>query len=88
MESTTIYCFILDSIELLHKDFGYLLHEIYGSKYDLYQKKLEDLNDLEEYAKEKLKLDELSDVLERLRVAKKNCKIKMNKYKQEEENVR
>lgn len=86
MEHTDIYYFILDSIELLHKDFGCLLDEVYCSKYDLYQKKLEDLNDLEEYAKEKLRLNELSDVSERLRMAKENCKIKMNRYKQEEYN--
>lgn len=69
-------------LEQIHKDYSRLL-KIEKCKYTLYRKKLCDLIELEQYVKDKLRLDELFKMSVRLRVAKENCKIKMNKYRQE-----
>ena len=69
-------------LEQIHRKYARLL-KIEKCKYTLYRKKLCDLIELEQYVKNKLKLDELFKMSEKLRVAKENCKIKMNKYKQD-----
>ena len=66
----------------IHRDYSRLLKRVH-CKYELYERKLCDLIELEQYIKNKLRLDELFKMSESLRVAKENCKIKMNKYKQE-----
>lgn len=83
MEYTIIYCLCLNRLEGIHKQYSRLL-KLLKCRYELYEDKLADLNHLEDYCDEKLKLSERSDMLERLRIAKENCKIKMNRYKQEE----
>lgn len=70
-------------LDQIHKDYAKLLLKE-KCKYELYKKKLCDLIELEQYIKEKLRLDELFKMSESLRVAKENCKTKMNRYKQEE----
>ena len=69
-------------LEQIHRDYSRLLKRVH-CKYELYERKLCDLIELEQYVEEKLRLDELFKMSEKLRVAKENCKIKMNKYKQE-----
>lgn len=68
-------------LDQIHKDYAKLLLKE-KCKYELYKKKLCDLIELEQYIKEKLRLDELFKMSESLRVTKENCKTKMNKYKQ------
>lgn len=80
----TSECYILAEtrLEQIHRDYSKLLKIVY-CKYELYERKLCDLIELEQYIKEKLRLNELFKMSERIRVAKENCKIKINKYKQE-----
>lgn len=79
----TLYDMAKIRLEGIHQQYG-ILSKLVLCRFDLYEDKLRDLETLEQHCKEKLRLDELSDMLERIRVAKKNCKIKMNKYKQED----
>lgn len=67
-------------LKQIHKEYAKLLKRE-NCKYDLYEEKLCDLIELEQYVKDKLRLDELFKINKRLRIAKENCKIKMNKYK-------
>lgn len=83
MEHTDSYIIAIKRLEQIHKHYARLL-KLLKYKYELYQEKLNDLLVLEKYVKEKLRLDELSIVSKKLRIAKENCKIKMNRYKQEE----
>jgi hypothetical protein len=83
MEHTDSYIIAIKRLEQIHKNYARLL-KLLKYKYELYQEKLNDLLVLEKYVKEKLRLDELSIVSKKLRIAKENCKIKMNRYKQEE----
>lgn len=83
MEHTDSYIIAIKRLEQIHKNYARLL-KLLKCKYELYQEKLNDLLVLEKYVKEKLRLDELSIVSKKLRIAKENCKIKMNRYKQEE----
>lgn len=83
MEHTDSYIIAIKKLEQIHKNYARLL-KLLKYKYELYQEKLNDLLVLEKYVKEKLRLDELSIVSKKLRIAKENCKIKMNRYKQEE----
>lgn len=85
MEHTDSYIIAIKRLEQIHKNYARLL-KLLKCKYELYQEKLNDLLVLEKYVKEKLRLDELSIVSKKLRIAKENCKIKMNRYKQEEYN--
>lgn len=85
MNKTMIYIDACHRLAGIHEAYG-LLCKLVPSKSELYLEKLIDLNNLESYCKDKLRLNELSDMLEKIRVAKENCKIKMNKYKQEENN--
>ena len=80
--SSDAYTLAETRLEQIHRKYARLL-KIEKCKYELYKKKLCDLIELEHYVKEKLRLDELFKMSESLRVAKENCKIKMNKYKQE-----
>lgn len=80
---TSECCILAETrLEQIHKEYSRLL-KIEKCKYELYEKKLCDLIELEQYVENKLRLNELFKMSERLRVAKENCKIKMNKYKQE-----
>lgn len=81
MEYTEAYTLSKTRLEQIHKEYAKLLKMI-KCKDELYEEKLNDLLILEKYVKEKLRLDELSVMSEKLRIAKENCKIKMNKYKQ------
>lgn len=83
MNKTIIYIDACHRLTSIHEVYG-LLCKLAPSKSELYLEKLIDLNNLERYCKDKLRLNELSDMLEKIRVAKENCKIKINKYKQEE----
>lgn len=83
MEHTLAYKIAINKLIGIHQQYGRLC-ELIVYKSELYEEKLNDLNNLEAYCKEKLRLSELSEMLERLRVAKENCKIEMNRYKQEE----
>lgn len=83
MNKTMIYIDACHRLSGIHEVYGFLC-KLVVSKFELYEEKLMDLNNLEGHCKNKLRLNELSDMLEKIRVAKKNCKIKMNKYKQEE----
>lgn len=83
MDKTMIYIDACHRLAGIHEVYG-LLCKLVSSKSELYLEKLIDLSNLEGHCKNKLRLNELSDMLEKIRVAKKNCKIKMNKYKQEE----
>lgn len=85
---TSECCILAETrLEQIHKDYARLLKIVY-CKYELYERKLCDLIELEQYVKNKLRLNELFKMSERIRVAKENCKIKMNKYRQERNNVR
>lgn len=81
MEHTEAYILARGRLEQIHKNYAKLLR-LLKCKDELYEEKLNDLLDLEQYVKDKLRLDELSIMSEKLRIAKENCKIKMNKYKQ------
>lgn len=85
MEHTDAYIIAIKRLEQIHKNYARLL-KLLKCKYELHQEKLNDLLVLEKYVKEKLRLDELFKMSEKLRVAQENCKIKMNRYKQEEWN--
>lgn len=82
MEHTDSYIIAVKRLEQIHKNYARLL-KLLKCKYELYQEKLNDLLVLEEYVEEKLRLDELFKMSKKLRVAQENCKIKMNRYKQE-----
>lgn len=82
MEHTDAYIIAIKRLEQIHNNYA-KLSKLSKCRYELCEEKLNDLLVLEKYIKEKLRLDELSIMNERLRVAKENCKIKMNKYKQE-----
>lgn len=83
MEYTLAYTIAINRLIGIHQQYGRLC-KLLIYKSELYEEKLDDLNNLEAYCKEKLRLNELSDMLNKIRVAKENCKIKMNRYKQEE----
>lgn len=82
MNKTMIYIDACHRLASIHEVCGLLCKSVFF-KSELYLEKLIYLNNLESHCKDKLRLNELSDMLEKIRVAKKNCKIKMNKYKQE-----
>lgn len=82
MEHTDSYILAQDRLKQIHKNYTKLLKMV-RCKDELYEEKLNDLLVLEEYVKDKLRLDELFKMSESLRVAKENCKIKINKYRQE-----
>lgn len=82
IDTSDAYILAKTRLEQIHRKYARLLKRIH-CKYELYKKKLCDLIELEQYVKEKLRLDELFKMSERIRVAKENCKIKMNKYRQE-----
>ena len=81
MEHTEAYILAQDRLKQIHKNYAELLKMVY-CKDELYEEKLDDLLVLEKYVEEKLRLNELFIMSEKLRIAKENCKIKMNKYKQ------
>lgn len=83
MEYTDAYIIAIKRLEQIHKNYA-KLSKLLKCRYELYEEKLNDLLVLEEYVEEKLRLDELFKMSEKLRVAQENCKIKMNRYKQEE----
>lgn len=82
IDTSDAYILAETRLEQIHKEYSKLL-KIEKCKYTLYRKKLCDLIELEQYVKNKLRLNELFKMSERIRVAKENCKIKINKYKQE-----
>lgn len=69
MEHTDSYIIAIKRLEQIHKNYARLL-KLLKCKYELYQEKLNDLLVLEKYVKEKLRLDELSIVSKKLRIAK------------------
>jgi hypothetical protein len=82
IDTSDAYILAETKLEQIHREYARLLKRVY-CKYELYDKKLCDLIELEHYVKNKLRLNELFKMSERIRVAKENCKIKMNRYKQE-----
>lgn len=80
--SSDAYILAETRLEQIHRKYARLLKRVH-CKYELYERKLCDLIELEQYVKNKLRLNELFKMSKMIRVAKENCKIKMNKYRQE-----
>lgn len=82
IDTSDAYILAETKLEQIHRKYARLLKRLY-CKYELYERKLCDLIELEQYVKNKLRLNELFKMSESIRVAKENCKIKINKYRQE-----